>query len=162
VSTGPRDGNEPLDDELDDEASRELRALYRRLEPQPLADGADEADPETGRVVQWMRGAWRELEVPPARVPIAARRPRRVARFAVLAAAAALVLGVALWRVLRARIAPAPAPLVQTPAPAADQIEVVATLPGQLELRSGTVRLVLLDPPETTTDQPSTETPPGG
>ena len=156
MSTEPRDGDEF------DEASLELQALYRRLEPPPLADGAEEADLETRRVVQWMRGAWRGLEVPPVRVPIAVRRPRRDARFTLLAAAAALVLGVALWRVLRARVAPAPAPLVQTPAPAADAIEVVAMLPDRLELRSGTVRLVLLDPPKTTTDQGSTATPPGG
>ena len=143
--------HEPDDDA---EASRELRELYRALQPPPLADDADDADPETARAVQWMRDAWQGLEIPAARVPMAPRRVRRVARplrFALLAAAAALLAlgGAALWRALgRAPSAPSSAPrLADRPAPRdTSGVEVLAALPDRLELRSGPVRLVLLAP----------------
>lgn len=138
---------------------REFAALYRGLQPPPLADGASAADPETARVVQWMQTAWRGLEVPPARVP---ELPRRVphalrplrgpARLALLGAAATLLVlgGAALWRALRRVDEPARAPRVaQNPDDEGGEVEVLAALHDRLELRSGPVRLVLLDPPPT-------------
>ncbi len=155
------------DDRVPDaEALRELGALYRGLRPPPLADGASEADPETARAVQWMRAAWGGLEIPPARVPALPRRAPRAlwrlrgpARSRLLGAAALLLAlgGAALWRALRPGAEPARAPRVaQGPAPAAERgVEVLAALPDRLELRSGPVRLVLLDPPHT---EPDTQT----
>lgn len=150
---------------------RELGALYRGLQPPPLADGASAADPRTARVVQWMQSAWRGLEVPPARVPELPRRApqglralRGPARLALLGAAAALLVlgGAALWRALRHVDEPARAPRVaENPDNAAgggdkeSEVEVLAALPDRLELRSGPVRLVLLEPPPT---EPDTQT----
>ena len=141
-------------DELErDPLPEELRALYRRLEPPALADDAAEGDPETARVVQWMRSAWSGLEVPPARMPLvplrSARAPR--IRFALAAAAAVLLVAAAAWRVLESNPPSAPAPRVaEGHAAARDEgVELLAALPDQVELRSGPVRLVLLGPPPT-------------
>jgi hypothetical protein len=135
-----------------EERDEELRELYRRLRPPPLADGAGEADPETARVVRWMQRAWRELEPPRAVLPRSvARRPRRLARPALLAAAAVVLLlaGAALWRALAARSAAVPRlDVAREPAPAGtDGVEILDVRPDRLELRSGPVRLVLLGPP---------------
>lgn len=143
----------------DDGAAAELRRLYARLTPPPLADGADEADPETARVVGWMRGAYRGLAVPRAELPrIAARRPRalpRIARPAALAAAAAVLAlgGAALWRALGASDAPEELPREPSVAEPEEHrgIEIRALPHGEVELRSGPVRLVLLGPPTSDT-----------
>jgi hypothetical protein len=135
-----------------DALPEDLRRLYARLQPPPLADDIAEADPETARAVRWMQAAWQELEIPAARVPNLARRaPRRLRRlhFA-LAAAAGLLLaaGAALWRGLAGAPPEPAARLAEGPAlPAADRVEVLAALPDRVELRSGPVRLVLLTPP---------------
>lgn len=141
-------------DETMDELAAELRALYRRLEPSPSADELIGAAPETARVVHWMQGVWNTLEAPPARVPRAIplrRSERRFVRRTLLAAAAVLLLlaGAALWHALATRVEPARIPRVaQAPPPApASGVEVLDVRPDQVELRSGPVRLVLLDPP---------------
>ncbi len=178
VTDGPERGDIPERDvpEADGEASRELRALYQRLQPPPLADDARAADPETARVVGWVQDAWRGLAVPPARVPLVPRRsaplPRlltldpRTRRRTLVAAAAVLLLlaGAALWQGL----AGAP-PLVSVPRvadgsarPDAGGVEVLAALPDRLELRSGPVRLVLLEPPNEPSTTPTTDLPTGG
>ncbi|MSR63978.1 MAG: hypothetical protein EXS08_16260 [Planctomycetes bacterium] len=144
------DEREPLDGE-----ARELRALYRSLQPPTTADELAEADPGTVRAVEWMRAAYRGLVVPPCALPRATPRPRRAARpvprvLALAAAAAALVLGAAaLWRRLaRPAANPGPERVAQVPAPVAREgVEILSVLPDRLELRCGPVRLVLLDPP---------------
>jgi hypothetical protein len=141
------------------EPADELRALYGRLEPPPLADGVEEADADTQRVARWMQAAWRGIEPPRAlRPPERALAPhphrswhgRRV-RWLVIAAAAAVLLAAG-GLFLLSRPAPATRPLSsETAAPAPDSpagIEVLAIDPERVELRSGPVRLVLLDPPE--------------
>ncbi len=141
------------DENESDALPEDLRRLYASLRPPPLADDAAEADPETARTVQWMRDAWHGLEIPPARVPRVTRRaPRRLRRlrFALLAAAAGLLLaaGAALWRGLAGAPPDPAARLAEGPAlPDADRVEVLAALPDRVELRSGPVRLVLLTPP---------------
>ncbi len=151
----------------------ELRALYASLQPPPLPDDLAEADPETARVVRWMQGSWRALE--PSRVPgppsvTRPRRAPRVARTALLAAAALVLVlaGTALWRAALTRggaqerepevargLAPRP-----TPAPAAE-VEVLDVRPDQVELRSGPVRLVLLGPPPAEPPEDPLGDPPG-
>ena len=141
--------------------SDELRALYRRLAPPPLADDVAEADAETARVVRWVQGAYRGLEPARASVPLLLARTRRPARFgprARLAAAAAvlLVAGAALWRALSGS-SPAPAPerVAQSPSGPGSAVEVIDVRPDGLELRSGPVRLLLLEPPPSEpTDEP--------
>jgi hypothetical protein len=158
VNAGREPPREPLD-EAAAEDTAELRALYGRLEPPPLPEEADEADPETAHVVGWMRNAWRALEAPQVPLPLRhvplrpvplralrARRARALRRRMVLVAAAAAVLalaGAALWL---ARTRPAPA-VENVAAVPARGIEILAVRPEQLELRSGPVRLVLLAPP---------------
>lgn len=161
---GPLPFGESADGESD---SDELRQIYRRLQPPALPDHAAEADPETARVVQWMQGAWRGLALPPARVPLAPRlstRPIRHLRFALVAAAAVLLLvsgtlvtGTALWRALTRSSESTPEPrMAQGPPPAsATGVEILAVRPDQVELRSGPVRLVLLGPPPTDSEQDS-------
>jgi len=149
---------EPLDDGPEPRGGEgvDWGALYRGLEPDPLADAAGDADPRTARVVAWMRAAWEELEVPPARAPRALRRraaPRRLLLLGALAAAALAVLGAALWRAgprpLPAHVAQGPVPRApaEPSAPAPFTAGVVALPDDRIELRSGPVRLVLLAPP---------------
>lgn len=159
------DGHEPEEGEAGErEAAAELRALYRRLAPPPLADDASEADPDTARVVDWMQHAYRGLPVPPARLPRPARRlPSRRAAWLGLAAAAGLLalVGAALWRSRPPSDSPAPAPRVawlptEPPVAPSTAVELLDVRPDRVELRAGTVRLVLLEPPtEPTTDDPS-------
>ena len=128
----------------------ELRALYARLEAPPLPDGIEEADPETQRVTRWMQAAWRRVEPPRVlRPPLSSRRPirgRRV-RWIVLAAAAAVLLAAGgLFLVSRPAPAMHPPPSETAAAPDASAgIEILAVDPERIELRSGPVRLVLLD-----------------
>ena len=85
-----------------------LRALWREARPAQGPEDAGEeleaTDARTRAAVQWMRAAWRELEVPEPRVPVRARGrllrfPRHVRVVASLAAAA-LVLAPTLWLLL--------------------------------------------------------------
>ena len=101
-------------------------------------------------------------ELEPVGLPEAARRigtdPFEVVRLLVAAAAALLlVAGTALWRALTRSSESTPEPsMAQGPAPAsATGVEILAVRPDQVELRSGPVRLVLLDP------SPPPSTPPG-
>jgi hypothetical protein len=148
--------------------SDELRALYRRLQPSPLADDVAGADPETARVVRWMQGAWSGLTPPRTLVPSGLTRPRRSAwraprtRIAAAAAAVLLLAGAVLWRLL-AGTGPSSAPErvaqvpPQGPAPTVEAVvELIDVRPDRIELRSGPVRLLLLDP----SPEPSAE-PPG-
>jgi hypothetical protein len=131
----------------DDAGSAELRALYARLQPPPLADEPFEADAETVRVVGWMQQAWRGLAVPPARAPRRAR-PRPVRRALAAAALLLVVAGAAFLRAWRERTATRPERLAGV-GTRTEGVEVLAALPDRLELRSGPVRLVLLEPPPT-------------
>jgi ferric-dicitrate binding protein FerR (iron transport regulator) len=140
------------DEREDDELARELRALYERLDPAPLGDDADAADPETRRVVQWMRASWTEL-APRSAPPVPARRSRGArlvrlrpwVRLALAAMLLAALTALVLWtrRPQRAPLADG-APSVA--APTAPSLELLAASPGQVELRSGNVRLVLIEP----------------
>jgi hypothetical protein len=155
--------SDDLPDVAGNDPAAELRRLYARLAPPPLADDLDAADAETAHVVGWMRAAYRGLAVPAAEPPrIAARTtPRRRLRpapLAALAAAAAVLAlgGAALWRALAGGAAPAvepgPAPRVARGTAEERGIEIRALAPDQVELRSGPVRLVLLAPPASESD----------
>lgn len=135
----------------DSERVREWRELYRRLTPAPLADELAEVEAETARAVRWMQVAWRELEVPPATVPI---RPVVVRHFSFarralpwLAAAGVLAGGAALLS--RARRASEPEEHVSAAPVAIEDVRA-----DRLELRSGPVRLLLLTPPKRTPSDP--------
>jgi hypothetical protein len=143
----------------------ELRELYRRLRPPLPPDSAADGDPQTARAVRWMQEAWHGLAIPPARAPAVRRREWRAAwLLRVAAAAAVLGASAAGWRALQRAPSHAPAEtVVQGPAPdGAGGVEVVVAAADRLELRSGTVRLVLLDPPSTSTRTETNETPTGG
>ena len=151
-----------MSDELDLPSSDELRALYRRLQPPPLPDDLAAADPETARAVRWMQGAWRGLVVPRTVVPSRLTRPRlflsrgRRARIAAVAAAVLLLGGAALWR-LSSGIGPGsiPARVAQIPSEGPlHAVELIDVGPDRIELRSGPVRLLLLDPPPEPADEP--------
>ena len=58
--------SDPEEDRLELE---ELRALWRSLEAPVAAEELSELDAGTRRAVGWMQRAWREVEVPAARVP---------------------------------------------------------------------------------------------
>jgi hypothetical protein len=67
--------------------------------------------------------------------------------------------GAALWRALAGAPRPEPVPRVAEGSARPDaKVEVVAALPDRLELRSGPVRLVLLDPPPIPLTETTTET----
>ena len=132
---------ERADDELD-----ALRALYARLTPPELPDELERADTETAQAVGWVRAAWRTLEVPPARVPLRALPRRRARTLALALTAAAIVLAV-LGSALRAVHVRRIEPERVAQAPAVRPAITVNALPDRLELVSGPVRLVLLDPP---------------
>lgn len=149
-----------MGDELELPEPSELRDLYRRLQPPPLADDLAGADPETARVVGWMQGAWRGLTPPRALAPgrtRSRRSVRLVPRARIAAAAAAVLLAAAtLWRALSgSHLGSAPDHLAQVPArEPARGVEVIDVRPDQVELRSGPVRLLLLDPPPESPDEP--------
>jgi len=157
-----------MSDELERDdagAADELRALYERLQPPPLADEAGESDPTTAEVVAWMRGAWQRIEpprvaVPRPAVPLPSRRRTRSSSFA-LAAAAALVLLAGAAAYLRA-LRPASAPPPNVAEQPASGVEILAVLPDRIELRSGPVRLVLLAPTPTETTSENTDPHAGG
>lgn len=163
-SLEPRGERAPDEDGSGEGGAAELRALYRRLAPPPLADDASEADPDTARVVDWMQRAYRGLAVPPATLPRPALRlaPRRSPRLVLAAAAGLMALaGAALWRALAPSVAPAETPRVarlptEPPPAPSEAVELLDVRPDRVELRAGTVRLVLLEPPtEPDTDDPS-------
>jgi len=149
-----------MSDELDLPPD-ELRALYRRLQPPPLADDLAAADLETARVVRWMQGAWSGL-APRTPVPSGLTRPRGSvphvprARIAAAAAAVLLLAGAVLWRLSSTTDqGSAPARVAQATAGEPERsIEVIDVRPDQIELRSGPVRLLLLDPPSAFSDEP--------
>ena len=133
--------------------------------PAPVRPLADE-DAETRTAVDWMRSTWNALEAPePGSVPTAltrtlASRPaprlRLVPRIA-LALAAGLVawFGFAVLRPAQDPTSSTEAPVelasVETaPAPSMQAAPIVlAANTERVELRSGSVRLVLLQPPAT-------------
>jgi hypothetical protein len=141
--------------------SDELRALYRRLQPPSLADDLDTADERTRNTVRWMQSAWRELEPPRALLPPALARPataqhplQRV-RWIAVAAAVLLVAGGVLWRLLLAAGENArPSRVAQAPVQPERAVEIIDVRPDRVELRSGPVRLLLLDPPTSANPPP--------
>jgi len=136
----------------------ELRALWRDVRP-PAA--SEVPDAETERAVDWMRAAWRAVE-PPA-VPLSSLRIARRTSAApvVLAVLAAAALFLVVMRLVVGDDARQPAPT--DVAASADDAEVterpgdegapgmnveasplVAIAPDRIEMRQGSVRLILL------------------
>lgn len=148
----------PVHDPSGPDPAEDLRALYRRLQPPAPADEAGAADPETARVVSWMRTAYEGLSAPPSLQPERLRRSRSRARLVtrgLQAAAAVLFLAGAalLWRALRRTEPAGLAPTAQQHSGRArDSVEFLEVRPDHLVLRSGPVRLVLLEPPTETSD----------
>ncbi len=143
-----------------DDPIDELRRAWSRVRPPPLAGrlGAGrlgEEDPATRQAVRWMREAWRRLEAPAARVP---RRNRAAGRRPGVKLAAAAIVPLALggWLVggwlsdgwpsggwPSGERAEAEATRTSIP-------RVIRTTADRIELVSGNVRLILLQPqPET-------------
>lgn len=134
----------------------EWRSLYRRLRPEPPADDVREADPETARVVGWMRQAYGELRPPTRETPRATPRPQSLPhvrrRTWLVAAGVLLSVSAALYwrsREWRSRVGrkerEQPPHLTQREVPTSIRVEFLLVRPDHVELRSGPVRLVLLD-----------------
>lgn len=131
-----------------------LAAAWRELDPpSPHAD----EDALTRATVEWLRGAWETLESPTLELPVvqsAAQRdtPRRTLRLLPFAAAVAagwllLVLWIARPGAESANESIAEATQQELPA-----MHAIRRDDGSFELRSGVVRLILLDRPPITTD----------
>jgi hypothetical protein len=155
------------DDDLDPIDA--LRDAWDRLEAPEASGALEDCDAETRATVAWMRDAWRSIESPAAKAPEALRnraRPRRLflRRVSYVAAAAAILAAFLVSRSpsrdLRKPAADAP----ETPrvVAAKDQIqkttvkepvtidsETVRSAPEVMALRSGPVRLVLVQAVET-------------
>jgi len=136
------------DDPLDD-----LAAAWRKLDPpSPHPD----EDALTRATVEWLRGAWNALEAPTLELPVvqsAALRdqPRRTLRLLPLAAAVAA--GWLLFVFWLARPAAESAnEIAKAPEQDLPAMHAIRRDDGSFELRSGVVRLVLLDQPPITTD----------
>lgn len=152
-----------------DESLDALRNAWEQLTP-PAGD-ARSNDPGEHASVAWMQAAWRELEAPTSAVPEAALRhvstnaPRRRRNVTIGFAIAASIGAVALaaWFALdqeRATTTHEPtdelvthtepeAPEVHEARGEAELFELAAIEPGRMEVRSGSVRLILLDSTET-------------
>ena len=117
---------------------RSLKRVWRDLEAPPAFRELDEESRETRAAVSWLQSAYRNSSpAPPQQV---AQQPTRLRQVVALAVAASLLSFTIrfIWKVPSAsRLARSPAP---TPIYHADQ--------GQLELRSGPVRLLFIDTPK--------------
>jgi len=132
----------------------DLQDAWRRLDAAfPETDPAGK-DPDTRAAVALLQRAWARLEAPPA--PVLRRRRRPVAaRWA----AGLLLLLLPALALLLARRQPRPAPLPvagqEQVAAARPELEVLDNrTPGRLVLRSGSVRLTLLQPTTRTDTTP--------
>jgi hypothetical protein len=140
--------SDPSRDPVDALGDALRRAWSELSAPEPDAPAGDPAEEAAAA---WMRAAWSALEPPPAELPFAVRRRARRARLAPLALAAGLT-GLAAAAVLamvvalRERAAEHADALARAGAEAHEEtIEVAAVDAGRMELRSGPVRLILLD-----------------
>lgn len=132
-----RDGGElPLD---------ELRAAWFGVRA-PLSEDAHDA--ATQASVEWMRAAWRAREAPAAdpRVLLAHRaRAERLAITRWAAAAAVVIVGIAFTL---QRLAPSARQGIESGGisglPSSSEPYIAAVAPDRIELRSGSVRLILL------------------
>jgi hypothetical protein len=114
-----------------------LRALWEAVEPPPPARGLADEDAATRAAVQWLQAAHARV-APALRMPSAPRRRFRLRPLAPLAAAAALLLLLL--------VPPRPEPAAAAPPPPRAGVELLASGADRIELRSGTVRLILLHP----------------
>ena len=140
---------------MNDASIREsLARAFRELSPPPARRELPDEDAATRASVAWARGAWDRLQAPvaapPASLLLRGRRARQSitphARWRRHAAAAALLAALAITLRLRPEHAP---PLTSTVA--APEPPRVTVVDDHIELRSGSVRLLLLpaatDPP---------------
>lgn len=141
-----------------------LRALWDAVEAPPAHRTLDGEDDETRAAVAWLRDAYSRVEA--ARAPVAVVPQRRVRRTPLLLAVAAAAALLLLARVAlrdaqphalpeQARAEPPTQPAPPAPAPPAGtapdaaappEVQVLASDEQRLELRAGTVRLILLHP----------------
>ncbi len=137
-----------------------LYEAWRDLDP-PSPHTSEDA--LTRATVEWLRGAWETLEAPPLELPLqlpVARTtvgkggPRRTLRLLPLAAAVAA--GWLLFVLWLAR--PAAEPTHGIAAAPEEELPVMHAIlrdDGSVELRSGVVRLVLMDRPPITNPDPN-------
>ncbi len=134
-----------------------LRSAWEELSPPPPFRELADEDAGTRASVAWLAEAY--AAVTPAQPAAAPRAPRRQWRrwlpLLPLAAAAAFLLRAAAEPPLApepepalaaAAVAPAAAAEAVAPAAPSSPVELIASLPDRLELRSGPVRLTLLQP----------------
>jgi len=127
-----------------------LAASWKRLEAPSPARDLEKEDEVTRRAVLWLRQAWSTLEAPVLRAPRRLRFApfrRRVLRPAV-AAALLLAAGAALFLPGRPQETRSAAEIVvRAPNPPEPRpVLLPDSRPGRMELRSGPVRLILLQP----------------
>ncbi len=123
-----------------------LRDLWDAIEAPPAHRALADEDAATRAAVDWLQRALAQVR-PTAAAPVTAMRliPARrwPLRFALTAAAAALLL---LARVFMRETEPAALLTTADARPAADTVELLANDAQHLEMRSGSVRLTLLQP----------------
>jgi hypothetical protein len=135
-----------------------LQSAWRGLEPPDPTAAVDEPDPATRATIDWLRAAYRASETPielpwALRRRLALRRTKRIVPW--LAAAAAALLAV--WLATRETPAPPEAEIarhvvvpgpIETPlaAPTPAPLVPVVVSADRMELRSGSVRFILLTP----------------
>ena len=122
-----------------------LRRAWNALDPPPIAR-AEPRDAATRATLAWLRAAWAVEACPPVRVTRTERFP-----WAVLMPATAAALLAALLLPPRPPAEPRlPVDRVVAtvePEPV-EPVQIVTSSPERLELRSGAVTLVLLNPPD--------------
>jgi hypothetical protein len=157
---------DPRDEARERDLIGQLSAAWQGLPTPPIGGELDKQDAATQRTVQWLAAAWTRLPVPPVRLPdrATAFRPRGTWRASWHtgwrpAAAALLLLALTLPLLLR-RTAPGSArrgPIAKAPSPAAPArpahpigrlatASLIAEARPELALRSGPVRLLLVNP----------------
>jgi hypothetical protein len=124
-----------------------LRALWDAVEAPPAHRELDGEDDATRAAVAWLRDAYSRVEAAPVAV-LPQRRARRTPLWLAIAAAAALLL---LARIALRDAQPDALPEQAraeppTPPAAPQKVQVLASDEQRLELRAGTVRLILLHP----------------
>ena len=129
-----------------------LRQAWNQVTPPAPRDSVDSPDPQTQRVVDWMRAAWDASQAPPARLPWRLRVSRVARSKAVWAAAAALVLALFGTSLLVRETTqpvlltgvenPPPQPAPQPSQRGGDAL-IASIAHDRTEVRSGPVRLIL-------------------
>ena len=140
---------------MSDDPLDSLHEAWRDLDcPRPHADEDPPTDALTRATVEWLRGAWSTLEAPPLALPTnrtaagsnASRWTRRL-----LPLAGAVAAGWLLFLLWIAQTGERDTnDIVRAPERELPAMHATLRDDGSVELRSGVVRLVLMDPPRIT------------